>query len=336
MSVVILTLRCSRDSDAYFFVPIAYGSSKKCPVLNGGKYYNKVNRCNEEVKILGYIEYLQKTIDYIEENLKESISIEECARRSGFSKFHFHRIFGIHLDVTLMEYVRRRRLGYAMLDVINGCRILDIALDYGYSSERSFCRAFQQEFGQLPSRCRSVRFVLPPKPVLNEQIILLRGGIQMDYLSDVTIESLDAMEVVSGVRISNNPEDEVITFVSEWAREAGITADARQFGFDVPVADEDEVKGLRGYEYWVVVEGNPSQLESGLVYKHVEGCKYAVLRITEPMVNPFERIPLGWKKLAEWVNSRGYKTSCDKERFWLEEKLEIGGSVYMDLYFPIE
>lgn len=288
------------------------------------------------MKKLGYLECLQETIDYIEENLKCPISIEECAQRSGFSKFHFHRIFGIHLDVTLMEYVRRRRLGYAMVDVINGRRILDIALDYGYSSERSFSRAFQQEFGQVPSSCRNVRYALPPKPLLNEQINQLGGGIKVDYLSDVTIGSLGAMKVVSGVRVSDNPEDEVINSVTEWAKKTGIKTDARQFGFDIPVSDEDQEEGLRGYEYWVVVEEKPYHLESGLKFKDVEDCKYAILRITEPMVDPFERIPLGWKKLAGWVNSRGYKTSCDQERFWLEEKLEIDGSVYMDLYFPIE
>ncbi|MHA6531229.1 AraC family transcriptional regulator [Paenibacillus sp. BAC0078] len=284
----------------------------------------------------GYIEHLQKTIDYIEENLKGPISIEECAQLSGFSKFHFHRIFGIYLEVTLMEYVRKRRLGYAMLDVVHGKRILDIALDYGYSSERTFSRAFQQEFGQLPSRCRSARYALPPKPVLKEQIKQFQGGFQVDYLSEVTIGSLDAMNVVSGVRISNNPEDEVICFVTEWAEKAGIPPEARRFGFDVPVEGEDQEKGLRGYEYWVAVDEQPAVLETGLVYKHVESCKYAMLRITEPMVDPFERIPLGWKKLADWVNSRGYKTSCEQERFWLEEEFKNGESVYMDLYFPID
>ncbi|WP_249898509.1 helix-turn-helix domain-containing protein [Paenibacillus sp. PK3_47] len=285
---------------------------------------------------MGYIDDFQETIDYIEENLTGRISIEECAKNSGFSKFHFHRLFGIHLGVTFMEYVRKRRLAYAMLDVIKGRRILDIALDYGYSSERTFSRAFQQEFGQLPGSCRSVKYVLPPKPVLKEQINLLRGGVQMDYLSEVRIEKIDTMDVVSGVRISNNPEEEVVNFVTEWAKKSGVNPGARKFGFDIPLAGEEQETGLRGYEYWVTVEEQVFPLTAGLTCKHIKGCNYAVLRVTEPYINPFERIPLGWKKLAGWVNSRGYKTSCDQERFWLEEELVMGGSVYMDLYFPIE
>lgn len=152
----------------------------------------------EEVEPIDYIECLQRTIDYIEERLKEPLSIEECAQYAGFSKFHFHRLFGIHLDVTLMEYVRRRRLGYAMLEVMQGKRILDIALDYGYSSERAFSRAFQQEFGQLPSSCRNAGYIMPPKPVLGQQVNQLRGGGTVDYLSEVSIGSLESMDVVSG------------------------------------------------------------------------------------------------------------------------------------------
>ncbi|MCX8129415.1 MAG: hypothetical protein N3I35_04860 [Clostridia bacterium] len=36
-----------------------------------------------------------------------------------------------------------------------------------------------------------------------------------------------------------------------------------------------------------------------VVLKKVEGCKYAVLRITNPFSNPFDTIPRGWKTLVE-------------------------------------
>ncbi|WP_081965702.1 helix-turn-helix domain-containing protein [Paenibacillus sp. FSL H7-0357] len=312
------------------------GLSNKCPVVRLPGDYNEGNRCNEDVNGLGYTEYMQKAIDYIEENLQGPITIEDCARVSGFSKFHFHRLFSIHLDVTLMEYIRRRRLCHAMNELIRGRRILDIAMDYGYSSERAFSRAFLQEFGQVPSRCRSANYSLPPKPLLEESLNHSTGGIPMDYLSEVRIDSLHTMNTASGVRISKDPEAEVITFMSEWSAKTGIGAGTRRFGFDVPVSEEQQQEGLRGYEYWVVLGQDIPALAEGITCKHVEGCRYAILRITEPFADPFERIPLGWKKLAAWVNSRGYQTACDKERYWLEEVQELGQSVVMDLYFPIE
>lgn len=298
---------------------------------------NIIRLC-KDVNGLVSMEYLQKTIDYIEENIRGPITLDECARVCGFSKFHFHRLFSIHLGMTLCEYTRRRRLCYAMLEVIQGRRILDIALDYGYSSERAFSRAFLQEFGQIPSRCRNAKYSIPSKPVLSYSFKNWNGGVQMDYLSDVSIVSLPEMTVASGARISRDPEDEVIAYMTNWAGTVGIGSGTRQFGFDVPVSDEEQSQGLRGYEYWVVVDENlsPAVLPADITMKQVESCKYAVLRIMEPFVDPFERIPLGWRKIAEWVHSRGYQAACDKERYWLEEKLEIDGSTLMDIYFPIE
>lgn len=283
---------------------------------------------------MSHLEYLQKAIDFVEENLNKDITIDDCAFAAGFSKYHFHRLFGIYVGVPLMEYIRKRRLCHAMADITHGKRILDVALEYGYGSERSFCRAFLQEFGQTPSKCRNVKYSIPPKPILSE-LGPMNGGIRMDYLSDIRIDNLATMTVASAVRISKEPEDDVIKFMEQWATKAGIGPGARRFGFDVPVSDQEQKDGLRGYEYWVAVDDGVS-VSDGIKLKKVEGCKYAVLRITDPFVDPFERIPLGWKKLVAWVNEKGYQTSCDKERYWPEEVIEVDGVTHMDIYFPIE
>ncbi|WP_162551050.1 AraC family transcriptional regulator [Paenibacillus tepidiphilus] len=288
---------------------------------------------------MGYVELLQRTVDYIEEHLNEPITLEDCARISGFSRFHFHRLFGIHLNLSLMEYVRKRRLAHAMLDIVEGKRVLDVALEYGYSSERSFSRAFMQEFGQLPSCARQARYSLPPKPMLGEPVFPGAGhggGSMLDYLSEVSITALGDMRVASAFRVSAEPEDEVVRFVEHWVKARGTGKEARRFGFDVPVSEEQQENGLRGYEYWVETDAPLSSLDEGMAVKEIEGCKYASLRITDPFADPFVRIPLGWRQLAGWVNSRGYQASCDQERYWLEEVLECGDGTVMELYFPIE
>ncbi|MGH4122233.1 MAG: hypothetical protein ACREV6_04760 [Clostridium sp.] len=48
---------------------------------------------------MSYVEYLQKTIDYIEENIKQPITIEVCADVAGFSKYHFYRLFTLFVGV---------------------------------------------------------------------------------------------------------------------------------------------------------------------------------------------------------------------------------------------
>lgn len=284
---------------------------------------------------MGYIEYLQKAIDFIEENIKQQITIEECANAAGFSKYHFYRLFGMYVNIAVMDYVRKRKLAYAMYEICQGKRILDVALDYNYSSERSFSRAFQQEYGKSPSKFRGLQYSIPEKPTLNKLNINLYGGKQMDSIySDVRFENLNTMFVASASVVSSNPEDEVIAFMTKWIEENGIDVTARKFGFDIPVSKEARDKGLRGYEYWVCVPEN-TPVNNGVALKKVEECKYAVLRITNPFSNPFDTIPKGWKMLVDWVNSKGFKASCDKELYWLEEVIEIDGVTYMDIFFPI-
>lgn len=289
---------------------------------------------------MSYIEYLQKTIDYIEENIKGPITIELCAEVAGFSKYHFYRLFTLFVGVPLMEYVRKRRLAYAMQEVNMGRRIIDIAIDFEYSSERTFCRAFQKEYGESPGKFRNKNYAIPEKPILKTNKSIILGGINMEYnFSDVRIEKMETMYVASSYVISNNPESEVINFMIEWMRNNNIDTKSRQFGFDVPVSEEQRQKGIRGYEYWVKVKEDTDVCE-GMKLKKVDECNYAILRITNPFSNPFEVIPEGWKRLAEWVSSNGYMPNCIqgkayKEQYWLEEKLQEADITYLDLYFPL-
>lgn len=95
-------------------------------------------------------------IEYIEANLNAEITIEDVARIACCSKFHFHRVFYSCFNRTFSEYVRKRKLTLAAVDVKNGeAKIMDIALKYGYNSPNAFTRAFRQIHGVNPSEARS-------------------------------------------------------------------------------------------------------------------------------------------------------------------------------------
>ena len=62
-------------------------------------------------------------------------SLEALATRSGYSRFHFLRMFRDHTGVTPRSYaegVRARRLSAALAD---GARVADAVADAGYGSE---------------------------------------------------------------------------------------------------------------------------------------------------------------------------------------------------------
>ena len=64
--------------------------------------------------------------------------------------------------MRLRDYLRRRRLAFALKEVRDSSRpLLDIALDYGFSSHEAFTRAFEQIYGMTPSDYRR-----HPRPVI--------------------------------------------------------------------------------------------------------------------------------------------------------------------------
>ena len=81
---------------------------------------------------MNYSNAISQCIEFIEENIKSDLTPEVIASSSGYSVFHFLRVFNINKGMTLMEYVKKRRLSLAAIDLFKGDRIIDIALDYGF------------------------------------------------------------------------------------------------------------------------------------------------------------------------------------------------------------
>lgn len=64
-----------------------------------------------------YLSMIQKSIDYIEQNLKTDITAEELSEMAGFSMFHYYRLFQSAVGMPVMQYITRRRLLHAMYDM---------------------------------------------------------------------------------------------------------------------------------------------------------------------------------------------------------------------------
>jgi AraC family transcriptional regulator len=102
-----------------------------------------------------HIERVQSAIDYIEAHLRDRLDIHDLAYSVGYSASHFQRLFQALSGHGVAEYIRRRRLTEAFLEISRGeRRILDLALDFQFESQESFTRAFKACFGITPGQCR--------------------------------------------------------------------------------------------------------------------------------------------------------------------------------------
>jgi AraC family transcriptional regulator len=93
---------------------------------------------------------LGEAIDYLEARLEGRASLDEAARRAGFSRWHFMRVFQLAIGLPVAEYVRRRRLSRAAEDLAAGRLVLEVALHWGYETQPAFTRAFSRAFGVTP------------------------------------------------------------------------------------------------------------------------------------------------------------------------------------------
>ena len=103
-----------------------------------------------------WIERFNEAISYIEEHLTEEIDYEQLGRIACCSSYHFQRMFTYMAGVPLSEYIRRRKMSLAAVDLQGGnMKIIDVAGKYGYSSPTAFNRAFQTVHGIAPSAVKS-------------------------------------------------------------------------------------------------------------------------------------------------------------------------------------
>jgi AraC family transcriptional regulator len=57
-----------------------------------------------------WTESISKAVQYIEDNITESISVDAVARYVGISPFYFQKGFSMLCGLSVMEYIRSRRL----------------------------------------------------------------------------------------------------------------------------------------------------------------------------------------------------------------------------------
>ena len=109
---------------------------------------------------------IQGMVDEIDRSIlaheEETLTLQRLSRDMGYSAYHATRKFREIAGIPLRDYLRRRRLAFALKEVRDSDRtLLDIAVDYGFSSHEAFTRAFKTLYGVTPGVYRR-----DPRPVV--------------------------------------------------------------------------------------------------------------------------------------------------------------------------
>jgi len=109
------------------------------------------------------IEAVARMQDYIGEHLMEPIALSDLAKSAGYSPWHSARLFHEYVGKSPFEYIRMMRLTEAAKRLRKETRsILDLSLDFLFSSHEGFTKAFSKAFGVAPLEYRRSA---PPIPL---------------------------------------------------------------------------------------------------------------------------------------------------------------------------
>lgn len=152
-------------------------------VKNQKNYFDRIYFGREVMSMYEWDYVVQEMIDYVENNLKRNITIDEVARQIGYSKFYCSTQFRSIVGITFRTYLSGRRLCKATIAVRDTTiPIMDIALEYGYSSQGALTRAFKDAYGCTPAAYRRNPVPIPLsiyKMVLTPSHYIKKGVVTM-------------------------------------------------------------------------------------------------------------------------------------------------------------
>lgn len=145
-----------------------------------------------------YLDIIQDSLDYIEDNLKADIKTEDLSRRAGFSLYHYYRLFQLVVGLPVKQYMLWRKLMWIAWEMSQGRSQIDAALDYSFDTSAGLYKAFRRNFGCSPSEyVRKFRIQKPYKiKLLQGAYVMLTHARVQEILSAWDLPGCDIQNVV--------------------------------------------------------------------------------------------------------------------------------------------
>ncbi len=283
---------------------------------------------------MGYLDKVERVIKYIEENLTLKIDLEEVAERACFSLYHFHKVFHAITQTTIKEYIRKRRLTEAALELINTeKRIIDIAFDYQYQSQEAFTRAFKELFGTTPARYRRRKehyIMLQREELTVNRLKHLNGGMTLTP----KIVNKDEFMIIGVEYYGTNQNNEIAELWGDFSKRIPEIKNIVNPGTNLGVCEH--VPGLTddsSFSYIICVEVDSLvEIPHGMVGKKIAAQQYAVFThkgSADSLNETYQYIYGNWFLKSDYERTEDPDFELYDKRFTNAEDSE------MDIYIPI-
>lgn len=281
-----------------------------------------------------WIDKMNAALDYIEENLTDTIDYEAIAQKACCSSYNFQRMFSFIADVSLAEYIRRRRLTQAGFDLqkTDGT-VLDIALKYGYDSPISFSRAFQNLHGLNPSEARKKGSSLKSYPKISFKITI-KGVEEMKY----RIEEIKKFRLAGVRRKITTINGENFKLIPQMWNEVWDDNTYKKIQ-GLGKSENPEYYGVcynfgkSEFDYMIAVESD-SKLQEGFVELIIPEFTWVKFECRGKLPESQQTV---WKRIfTEWFPSSGYEHADGPEIEWYSNEDVNSDSYLSEIWIPIK
>jgi len=151
------------------------------------------------------IDRIARALQFIEENMTNDITVVDISNHVGCSQFWFNRVFTAIIGESPGKYIRKRRLNKAAEDLVNtNYRIIDIAMNYSFSSHESFTRSFWRHFLISPKVYRKSKIIALRKVPITELFLRRERRHTRGIMQTEIVQS-------RGIRIVELPECKMVS-----------------------------------------------------------------------------------------------------------------------------
>ena len=102
---------------------------------------------------------VEKALDFIDEHIEEKLFLDDIAKSIGYSPFYVSRMFSQKMGISIVSYIRMRKLQFAFSSLQKSKTILEVANQYGFESHEGFTRSFKRFFGFSPKVIQDQKMV---------------------------------------------------------------------------------------------------------------------------------------------------------------------------------